>query len=265
MIVTSGTGRHDIDFQTHRYGPGSAVLTAVGQVQQFTITPEVRGHLLMLSEPFILHHIGRRDSRLVQALFNHQRRESHVRFNDKNLLARALTDLLAELDGPRDESTEDMLWALLKRLLILIERQQSADPRNRPRPSWSPIFLEFQTLVAQRFQTSRTARDYAAAIGVGPRRLNEICQQAIQRTAKEHIDDVVVLEAKRRLAIDRSPVARVAEDLGFADATNFTRYFKQRVGQTPHTFRLSLEDNSTLVTAPDNDETAHKHRQRDRQ
>jgi AraC-like DNA-binding protein len=46
-----------------------------------------------------------------------------------------------------------------------------------------------------------------------------------------------VLEARRRLAHGRDPVARIAADLGFDDASNFSKYFQHRTGTTPAAFR----------------------------
>jgi len=47
----------------------------------------------------------------------------------------------------------------------------------------------------------------------------------------------VVLEAKRLLAHSDDPAATIAAKLGFADASNFVKYFSLRAHATPAAFR----------------------------
>jgi AraC-like DNA-binding protein len=56
-------------------------------------------------------------------------------------------------------------------------------------------------------------------------------------SAKQLIDERVVLEAKRLLAHGRNSVAWIAGQLGFDDPSNFSKYFQQRTGTTPAVFR----------------------------
>lgn len=60
---------------------------------------------------------------------------------------------------------------------------------------------------------------------------------ATRMSAEEFIDARVVLEAKRLLAHGEDPVARIADRLGFDDASNFVKYFALRAGTTPAAFR----------------------------
>jgi AraC-like DNA-binding protein len=63
---------------------------------------------------------------------------------------------------------------------------------------------------------------------------------ATGETPKGFIDKRVVLEAKRLLAHSDQPANRIAHQLGFSSATNFSKYFQQRTGQTPISFRATL-------------------------
>ncbi|MFD0396049.1 helix-turn-helix domain-containing protein [Streptomyces nogalater] len=57
--------------------------------------------------------------------------------------------------------------------------------------------------------------------------------------AKRYIDERVVLEAKRELAHGSLTVSALATRLGFADASDFTTFFRQRTGTTPTAFRAT--------------------------
>ncbi|XGU18142.1 helix-turn-helix domain-containing protein [Rhodococcus sp. 3Y1] len=59
-------------------------------------------------------------------------------------------------------------------------------------------------------------------------------------TAKQYIDQRVVLEAKRLLSFGTDTVTQVASKLGFDDSANFTKFFATRVGVSPLTFRQDV-------------------------
>lgn len=47
----------------------------------------------------------------------------------------------------------------------------------------------------------------------------------------------IVLEAKRLLAHTALPVAAIGDRLGFAEATNFVKFFRRETGMPPGAFR----------------------------
>lgn len=69
------------------------------------------------------------------------------------------------------------------------------------------------------------------------RRLNES-----GTTYQALLDDMRTQLAKQLLHDTRSPVSRVAESLGFADPTVFTRAFRRWTGLSPREFRAALPD-----------------------
>ncbi len=56
-------------------------------------------------------------------------------------------------------------------------------------------------------------------------------------SAKALLVGRIVLEAKRLLAHSAAPVAAIAADLGFEEATNFVKFFRRETGLTPGLFR----------------------------
>ena len=53
-------------------------------------------------------------------------------------------------------------------------------------------------------------------------------------------DRRIILEAKRLLAHSNRTAAQIATQLGFTDATNFSKYFQQRAGLSPIAFRTAV-------------------------
>ena len=59
-------------------------------------------------------------------------------------------------------------------------------------------------------------------------------------SAKELIDERVVLEAKRMLVHTSNSIKEIGFDLGFDEPTNFIKYFRKHEEKTPIEFRKSF-------------------------
>ena len=55
------------------------------------------------------------------------------------------------------------------------------------------------------------------------------------------INERVVIEAQRRLLFGKTTVNEVGQSLGFEETTNFVKFFRRLVGQSPDEFRMALK------------------------
>lgn len=78
---------------------------------------------------------------------------------------------------------------------------------------------------------------YARKLSVTPNHLSAVVQQHSGLTVMQWINRVLVLEAKVLLRHTDMPVASIAYQLGFADATLFARFFRRETGLTARDFR----------------------------
>src|SRR5688500_15482476 len=62
-------------------------------------------------------------------------------------------------------------------------------------------------------------------------------KQTFRVTLYEYLTQVRIQKAKDLLAYTDYPVSRVAADVGFPDASNFSKRFKQRTGVLPLEYR----------------------------
>jgi AraC-like DNA-binding protein len=98
------------------------------------------------------------------------------------------------------------------------------------------VFAAFASAVDSHFSTSREVGWYARRLGYSERTLRRATQAATGRTAKQFIDDRVVLEAKRLLVHSHATAAECARHTGFDDAANFSKFFRRRTGLAPGAF-----------------------------
>jgi AraC family transcriptional activator of pobA len=95
----------------------------------------------------------------------------------------------------------------------------------------------FAQLLDLHFRQHKTVRFYADQLHLTPNHLNAVCRRLLAKTASDLIHARVIAEAQRLLRHSAQTVARLADILGFDDASYFTRYFRKYVGQTPEAFR----------------------------
>jgi AraC family transcriptional activator of pobA len=126
------------------------------------------------------------------------------------------------------------LWRLAQ-----VARQRTAGAAARPRRA---LFIRFVALVELHHLEHWPVGRYAAALGVGTAHLNRVVRAESGLGALALVHQRVVREACRRLIYVEVPVSRLADELGFADAAYFCRFFKRHTGCSPGAYRARLGD-----------------------
>ena len=140
-----------------------------------------------------------------------------------------------EGDAPlRDLSLETMLIEMSVALARLSGDQP--DPARQPGPS-GRHFRRFVQLVEANHKAHWSVSRYANVLGITAAHLNGLCKRYAGRSAKRMVQDRLLLAARRALAYTDNSVAAVAHDLGFADPSYFTRFFRRFEAVTPSEFR----------------------------
>lgn len=99
------------------------------------------------------------------------------------------------------------------------------------------LVTRFQQLVAQHAPQRLQVADYASQLCVTSKYLSETVKAATGKTAGEWIAGQLLREARYRLwQTDRS-IGQVAEELGFSDASAFSKFFRRQTGQTPAAYQ----------------------------
>jgi AraC-like DNA-binding protein len=229
--VESGRAVHTVDFTGYPLAPGDLLWVRAGQVQQWGAIDDIEGPVLL----FIPSAIDSGTWELIRsagvATPNHWVAETVAGTPAAAALAVALATALAPDTNLRGAA---LTRALAAALLLLVMAVPEGSGR---RPPTHQAFVWFRDEVDKSFRTRHKIADYAARLGYSTRTLNRLARENTGLSAKQLVDERIVLEAKRLLAHGRDPVATIAADLGFDDPSNFSKYFRQRTGTTPAAFR----------------------------
>ena len=131
----------------------------------------------------------------------------------------------------------EILNALLQALLLKAERAKEAQLPKATNPHWLDLFNRFKEMLEKGFFQTRNARFYAAELAISYKYLNDIVKELSGKTAKEFIDDFVIIEIKRRLASTPLSIKEISYQTGFDEPSNMIKFFKKKTQKTPLDFR----------------------------
>ena len=123
-------------------------------------------------------------------------------------------------------------------LVALVASQyvaQSKPVQNYSR--YEVITKAFRSLLEHNFIMAKSPQDYAKRLNISTPYLNECVKTTTGYAVSWHIQQRIVLEAKRLLYHSGRSVKEIAGELGYEDHSYFVRLFTKVSGMTPLAFR----------------------------
>ncbi|MDR3011043.1 MAG: helix-turn-helix domain-containing protein [Sphingobacterium sp.] len=157
------------------------------------------------------------------------------------LSSKSHANMLAEFEWIHLElSTGDPAWEIVRlRLMIVGEiinkeilRMFKRDKRRK-----NLLVSRFMQLLDQQFRAEKHTAFYAEKLSVTPSYLNMACKKILSLTATEVIQERVIEEAKKELNNGDLSIKEIGMNLGYADTSYFTRFFRLKTGMAPNRFR----------------------------
>jgi AraC-like DNA-binding protein len=232
LLVNSGHGSYEVDFVAYPARPGTLLWVRPGQTLRLGTAPGLDAIILIWPPGYLPD--------LPAAPWPPEDPFGPVCWQLAGEDEDAVIDEVSQLMVDRDRGlTGDLLR---HQLAVLILRLAQVPPVG-PDPGGGPereTYLRFRREVETAYAECRQVSVYATRLGCSVRTLTRACLHATGRTAKQVIDDRVVLEARRMLAATSLPVAAIAERLGFTEPTHFGRLFHRSTGLPPGSFRATV-------------------------
>jgi len=239
ILFTHGAGTHSIDFTNYTYDDETLLLVSGGQVHQYQVNPANKGIVIVFTPEFLYENATELNLFHSLQVFEHALFSPCIRLSveQRRPLGNLCQIIQHEYQKPTHELSAEILRQLLRVMLLQIERiQQVSETSQRIAPHYQE-FVAFRRLVERNLAQSRNVQDYARQLAFSPKKLNELTRQVLNKTAKEFIDEQVILESQRLLAQGNVPVKEVAYQLGFSDPANLVKFFKKHTRTSPAAFR----------------------------
>ncbi len=213
VLAPQGPAHHEVDFVVAELGPRCWLHVRPGQVQRWILEPRYEAVVFLCPR--------------LRARADWSPGPSIIELSEGR--SRDLEPLLrVGLAERRSQPlSAEALDALLRLLVAELELDRPADPKL------DPMYLEFRRAIDRDQHAIRSVDHYASALGCSSRTLARACHAAIGVSPKRILDDETALAAQRLLRLPGATVTAVAAELGFAETTNFTKFFKRTTGETP--------------------------------
>lgn len=134
----------------------------------------------------------------------------------------------------------ELLSGLLNILLIHLSRQLKLTSQDSILGKDNELVHQFKRLLKKNFISKKQVADYASELCVTPNYLNKTVKKITGFTASYHIQQQIILEAKRQVIHSNGSMKEIAYFLGFDNLAHFSKFFKNNSGMNFTSFRKGL-------------------------
>ncbi len=228
-VVSRGHCEPEIDFARVALKPGTVAWVHPGQVLRFDLDAAVEGWLLLFTADALEGELA--DERAGAPV------GPSIHLGSARGDVEWLLDRIRRISGgSSDRDRSSLLHHLLHALLFTLCRQATS-ARAAAEAPMSNAFALFRREVERHFATTRRVEDYERSVGYSSKTLTRATKAALGLSAKQYIDQRVLLESRRLLAYTNLSVGEVGQRVGFSELTNFIKFFRREGGETPSEFR----------------------------
>ncbi len=242
LFILEGEGYHYIDFKKYRYEKGSVIFISKEQVHAFEMNLKREAYFLLFTEEFLSK--GNTSSNLMKSLslYNYHLYPPVYQLEEKELSVfhNLVKKIKIEFDSPEDSLSEEIIHSSLRIFLCMAERIRKRNQSLAPKSKYHEEYLRFQTLLKGHILESRKVNYYSEKMLISSKKLNRITQEILGKTAKQYINDFLIIEIKRLLMNTSYSIKEIAFETGFDQTTNFVKYFKKYTGLNPGEFRKQI-------------------------
>lgn len=237
FFFLSDGGNHLIDFKQYACKKNQIHVVNPGSIHQLQQTPKTSGYVILFSRTFFDNNLPNPSYFLYRNDFEKMVQLSQETFS--HILH--FVEEIANENANKGSYFDKAIQNLLELIVINIQRQI-----NFLAPELSSendqTFNAFTLNLNRHFTEEHRLTYYAQDLAISMDKLNRVCQEKMNKTASELLHDRILLEARRLLFHSRLSVKEIAFSLGYDDPSYFNRFFKKKVGETPLSFRQSIQE-----------------------
>ena len=239
LFVEKARGKHIIDYQQYHFDDLEVHFVSPGQVHQVATTQKPKGWFFTFSREFLT------DNNIPESfitninLFRPFGDSPPLRIDEDTFyrLLRIVQEM--EICLPQELTyRKRALGALLQLFLIYCNNSATLDDQQLDEENAGICLLRnFKKLVENKYQSWHKVREYAEEIHISAKHLSQTVKNLTGKSAKEVIQDRLVLEAKRLLLHTGLTVKEVGYAIGFQEPLHFSGFFKKQAGISPTEYR----------------------------
>jgi AraC-like DNA-binding protein len=236
--IHQGNGDIWIDLEQFFIESGTVYYLKPGQAFLANINEAAEGYIIVFNKEFIALNEMNFSELSNSALFNPLWSLPYIQIRkefDEQMKNVALK-MLREYKNLFDFRAEVLKGYLLV-FVIYLGRQLDLNQKTGFKSRKVKLVNVFYAMLEKHFAGKRMVKDYADILSVSSGYLTNIVREVSGFTASYHIQQRIILEAKRRAIFEGDSLKEIAYGLGFCDPGHFSKYFKNSSGRSFTDFR----------------------------
>ena len=231
LFIIKGKGSLELDGQHYILTDNSIHCVFPGNIRKINMDPGTDGYyisfaieFLKLSDGYCISSAWLEEynnySNIASTMIDHEMQPEFETFASK---------LKWEYNNYLERRSE-LLKGLLNIFLIYFSRNLNKLPYNDTPNREKELVNKFFGLLKKNFSSKKLVNDYALLLTVTPNFLNRIIKKITGFTTSHHIQQQIILEAKRQAIYSSVSMKQIAYSLGFDNPAHFSKFFKNNCG-----------------------------------
>lgn len=238
FCFTKGHGNLIVDLDNYQISNGKIFCLFPGQLRKILPTYDIEGYYISASTDFVYLSQTQSDLLPDKHMFQAQLTPLEITVDEDsvNETNEILLKLMKEFQNYFLQRSE-ILIGLFKILTIYLSRQCIKREANIPHRRDTLLARDFLSSLQKQYRNKKMVTDYANELCVTPSYLNQVVKKVSGMPASHHIQQQIIIEAKRQAKHFSRSMKEIAYDLGFDDIAHFSKFFKNNCGQNFTDFR----------------------------
>lgn len=233
IYITRGNGELVVDLNTYQFSDGRIFCLFPGQLRTIKSSSQLEGYYITASADFI--YLSQTYSNLVESRQPFQSALEPLDVQIDKELSGEIDEILVKLKREYENYfllRSEILFGLFKVFAIYLTRKYVTKRSVNPHKRDNHLASLFFSLLHKNYKTKKMVVDYADEMCISASYLNHVIKKNSGFSASYHIQQQIVLEAKRQAKYSDRSMKEIAFDLGFDDVAHFSKFFKNNTGVT---------------------------------
>ncbi|MBA6152839.1 helix-turn-helix domain-containing protein [Gelidibacter maritimus] len=237
VFITNGSMAKSLRLETYLLYKNDFLFTPKNNITTTTsVSPDLEGFYCHFSDEFIGANPFLGIWITQPSHQNYLQITQKEAFNLEQLLARMVELFKHRKKNPNNNRLITFYLSTFIAELFLTIKKQELEPRQD-----NAMFSNFMSLVLKYFKQHWSIQKYATTLNITPNHLNKRVKQETGKTTSEIIKETIILEAKVLLLQTNMNIKEISTELGFDDASYFSRLFKNQTNATPSMYRKMID------------------------
>ncbi|MEO1258880.1 MAG: helix-turn-helix transcriptional regulator [Bacteroidota bacterium] len=251
LLLTDGSADYKIGLSEYRMEPGALYFMGPPHLRYYKKTSKWKGYVLLFMEEFLVRH----GVKLPASEYPFFQIDANVLLQLAPEVYAPFEELLEKMHDIYQGNATDKEILLFHYLnIFLLEAKNTyltVYPPQERRPGQNrqislvsafekELELHFYELAKEQTDRIFSVTDFAQKLFISTHHLTDVVKQHLGKTPAQLIKERTALEAQSLLRNTDWSITRIAHFLHFNDSSNFAKFFKNLLGQSPNKYRNSV-------------------------